>query len=102
MKRYIRASADDYLVMFRKITKYFESVVKDAGCSRFSYNDYVVEPDWAGGGIRVELQWDGDTITEAEVASKLKSYFGPGLYCSNSWGKWDHQITVHVEEYRCR
>jgi hypothetical protein len=101
MKRYINASYD-YNYIFKRVIKYFESIVKDAGCWHFSYNDYVVEPDWAGGGIRITLQWDGGNISEAEVSDKLESYFGSGIYCSTAWGNWDHQIMVHVADYRCR
>lgn len=100
MKRYIKASSG-YDYIFRKITKYFETIVNTAGCTRSSYSDYSVLPDWAGNGIRLELQWDGGSMTEDEVANKIVSYFGKGVSCSDSWGQWDHQITVHVEEYRC-
>lgn len=101
MKRYIRAS-NGYEDIFRKIVNYFEKFAKDSGATYTTYNDYVVEPDWAGGGIRITLQWEGDTPSEEEVMHAIESYFGSGIRCSDSWSKWSHQIMVHVAEYRCR
>lgn len=102
MKRYVRASSNGYWDIFEKITKYFTKYAVAMGAQYASYNDYVVEPDWAGGGIRIELQWTGSAPTEDDVKRIITSYFGSGITCSDSWGKWDHQITVHVADYRCR
>ena len=101
MKRYIKASTD-YNSIFRKIVKYYKSIVEDAGCSYCSYTDYSVRPDWDNGGIRFQLEWDGGNISENDVMNNIETYFGSGIRCSRAWGKWDHQITVFVEEYRCR
>ena len=102
MKRYISASSNPYYDISRRVTDYFTSVVKKAGCTNSSYDDYRVEPDWAGGGISITLQWDGNAISEKDVAHEITSYFGQGFRCHDSWGRWDHQITVHIDEWRCR
>ena len=101
MKKYIIASSNGYHDMFRKIVDYFESYLQKKGCTHYSYNDYIVEPDFAGGGIRITLQWDDD-ISETEVGDTIASWFGSGVSYSRSWGNWNHQITIHVKEYHCR
>lgn len=101
MKQYVRAS-NGYNDIFRKITQYFVDFAETNGATYTTYNDYVVEPDWAGGGIRITLQWDGATPSEVEVGNAIENYFGSGVRCSDAWGSWNHQIIVHVAESRCR
>lgn len=100
MKRYIKAAADDNrmfrtLIRFSHVFNYFESIVKEAGCSRCSYTDYVVRPE-DNGGIRFKLEWDGGNISEDDVMNEIETYFGSGIHCNRACGRWDHQITVFV------
>ena len=102
MKKYIKASFNDYDGIYRKIVNYFTEFATDNGATYATCNDYSVEPDWYGGGIRFTLQWDGNAPSEDKVGRAIESYFGSGISYSDAWGKWDHQIMVHVAEYRCR
>ena len=84
----------------RSIIMYFEDYIKGHYPQTYtSHNDYRVISDELGGGISIELQWDGDP-TEEEIATVLEDHF-KGLRCRWSWGRWEHQATVTVDEREC-
>ena len=96
MKRYIKSSFD-YQSMFSNVVRFFKEYVKNrSDVSYASYNDYRVIPDDLGSGIAVELQWDGD-LSEKDLSNDIRDrfYF---VTCNKSFGKFDHQITVHIPE----
>lgn len=89
-----------YYDKFESITRFFRDWVK-ANCpsAYASWNDYRVVSDEFGGGITIELQWDeGPSEREAKEALEHKFL---GVRCTSSWGRWAHQITVHVDERVC-
>ena len=67
----------------------------------WSYTDYHPLCDWAGGGMTFSIQWDDNDVLEDHLIKSLEDYFY-GVTASASWGKWNHQIYVHVDEKACR
>lgn len=89
-----------YQDKFRSITQFFRSWMRTNYPGVYvSWNDYRVVPDDLGGGISVELQWDSGPLEEAVREALERELLG--VQCSLSWGRWDHQVTVHVDERAC-
>ena len=79
MKQYIRTSLDvweGHNYISKRIIQYFEKLVRDAGCTHCSHNDYKLLND---GSLKIELQWDGGDISPFSVGYDISSYFGDGV-----------------------
>lgn len=90
----------NYQDKFESITQFFKGWMKTNHPGTYvSWNDYRVISDDFGGGMSIELQWDDDP-SESEVKTVIEKRF-LGVRVTRSWGRWEHQATVHVDERAC-
>lgn len=88
---------ESYGSAFRKVINAYKDIMERSNISNYSYNDYSCPPY---GGIRFQLEWDGD-LSEDKVINALENRFY-GVRANEGFGRdWDHYVMVFVDEKAC-
>ena len=86
---------------YQKIINFSKQYMTRNNVAHWSYTDYSIHPDWAGGGMYFTIEWDGNNAIEEKFSQALEDYFY-GVSANPTWGKWDHQMFVQADEKVCR
>lgn len=85
---------------YQRIVSYVRAYMNKKNVKRWSYTDYYVHPDWDGGGMSFTIQWDGDEVLQRNIQNDIENYFY-GITTRTTWGNWDNQIYIRVDERAC-
>ena len=92
-----KSSNESYGSAFRKVINAYKDIMERSNISHYSYTDDRCTPY---GGIRFQLEWDGD-LSEDKVINALENKFY-GVRASEGFGRdWDHYVMVFVDEKAC-